>query len=138
MTFKELCTTLNEKETRVKHWLYCLRRAGLVAERERKLKNQFTEEEVDYFRKIHQFLEDGCESVPEAIRLMKENTTPKEALEAHKRSQQHIEQLQSKVSAQRKKLAVIQKESWWNKVTQWFSNFLKRGDRDRGNLSNES
>jgi hypothetical protein len=126
MKFKELCITLDEKETRVKHWLYCLRRAGLIPERERKLKNEFTDEETDYFVKIQQFLADGCESVPEAIRLMQATPSPEEALDAYRRSQKQIEQLQKKVSKQRQEIALLKDSSWWGKVKYFINNIFKR------------
>jgi len=119
MKFHELISELDETENRVRHWLAFLRKAELVNERGRRLKNEFTDEEVACFRKIKTYLAEGVETVPEAIRLIKDSITPSDALERAIMLNRQVDQLQKKVIA-------LRKPSIWEKMTQWFGSLFRK------------
>jgi len=132
MKFKQLCAELEVPENRGKHWLYCLRRADLIPERGRKLKNEFSEHEAEYFFKIRKLLAGGCESVPEAIRIMRENPTPEEALDAYRRGQIEQAALAKKIKELRAELALYRQNNWWGRIKRRLAGIFKRIGGERG------
>ena len=118
MTFRELCTRLQEKPYRVRYWSVLLTKEGLVGEPKHGIPYKYSDAEIVYFEKIAHFLQEGVASAPEAIRLVQNNITPGEALDRYQQSQTEIALLQ-------KKVLQLRKPFWWT-VKSWLTTMFSK------------
>lgn len=109
MKFAELCKELEEPANRVQHWRAELKRFELIEPKKSGNKDIYRPEDVEQFRKIKDYLNDGAESVTEAIDFIRGNITPHEALERHKIITRQLE-------ATQKKVLDLRRDPWWKSL----------------------
>ena len=120
VTFKEIVEKTKEKHTTVRYWQNLLTDAELIEPvKGYRNKLEFSQEDLAQFLKLQELMDKGCNTFKEAIHLMRENVSPVEALEAHRRSQQEIAQLQKKVLA-------LRKPTIWEKISKWFGSIFRK------------
>lgn len=120
MDYNELVAKVRVPETRLRNWRTALLKASLINPR-RGLHNKyfFSEDDVDQFLRLKELLENGANTVPEAIRMMEQNITPAEALAKYAQAQRQIALLQKKVLELRK--------PFWRRIVDWFKGLFARG-----------
>jgi predicted transcriptional regulator len=116
MDFRQLCEELGEDRQRVRYWAQLLVKEGLIKPPKRGIRQIFSQPEVETFRQIKQYLAEGADSTVEAIRLMKNNINPSDAIKRYEQAQRHIELLQKKVLQLRK--------PFWKRLVDWVKGLL--------------
>ena len=95
----------------------------------------FSEDDCKQFEKIKEFLAGGATSVPEAIRLMKGNLRPQEALDLYEKAQEKFQVAQTQIMILNKKVVELRRSgSWFNRIVDWFKDkfsFLRKGEREQ-------
>jgi len=112
MHVKDVAQSLGVNEQRV-HYLHRLLLKEDLIEPKRGLGNKwiFSEEDFKQFQRLQDLLNNGANTTGEAIRIMKNNVTPAEAIERYQQSQRQIEVLQQKVIQLRR--------GWWYRLWDW-------------------
>jgi DNA-binding transcriptional MerR regulator len=114
---KQLCNELNETEGHVKYWKALLEKQGLISPKKGLgNKNIFSQPEVEQFKRLKAFMNNGAVTVTQAVRLMANNANPEELYAQYKQAQRQIEVLQKKVLQLRKPV--------WKRLVDWLKSLL--------------
>ncbi|MBI1729347.1 hypothetical protein HYR53_01835 [Candidatus Acetothermia bacterium] len=113
MNFKGLCTQLGEDTEKVRYWSRLLKQAELIDPKNKGTRYEFSDGDLNQFRKLKEYLSDGAQTATEALRLMKKNLSPAEAIERLEVVNRQLEQTQ-------KKLLQLREDPWYLKVVTWF------------------
>lgn len=118
LSYSDLVTKLKIKETKVRYWKGLLVKAELI-DPKKGLGNKalFSEDDLEQFLKLQEFMGDGVTAAPQAIRMMQDKITPDAAIEKYQQAQRQIEVLQRKVLQLRK--------PFWDRITGWFKGVWK-------------
>ena len=119
MQLKEVSKAIGVSESKVRNWWQYLKKNQLISPKQG-LGNRldFDDNDINIFEQIKNNLDDGARSVPEAIRLIKRDLTPSEAIQKFEVAQQEVHNLQ-------KKLLQIRKGFAWTLID-WFQGVLDR------------
>lgn len=116
MNFSELSKHFDVKYEKLRYWDKVLKKHGLIAPKETGRGHEYSEADLEQFKRLESYLKNGAKTVTEALRLMKGGMTPSEALEQYRHAQRQIEILQKKVLQLRKPL--------WKRLVDWLRNVL--------------
>lgn len=113
--FKDICNELRIDENKGIYWKSLLKKADLIHPK-KGLGNKdiYSEDDLETFRKLQEYMEDGATSATEAVRLLKDNVSPEEALRRYRTSQRELEVTQKKLLALRK--------PFWERMKGWLGN----------------
>lgn len=117
--FKDICDELGIDENKGIYWKSLLKKVDLIHPK-KGLSNKdiYSEDDLETFRKLQAFMEDGATSATEAVRLLQDNVTPEEALRRYRTSQRELE-------VTRKKLLALRKP-FWERVKGWLGRTASR------------
>jgi len=120
MKFSELQKKLKEKDTeQVRYWDKLLKQHELISPTKIGNRHEYSSEDLEAFEQLRDFLAEGADSATAAIRLMKDDLTPAEALERYKKSQREINVLQ-------KKVLDLRRPPWWEQIGGFFKKFWQK------------
>lgn len=136
LSYKELVEILGEPETKVRYWKDVLSKVQLIEP----VKGfggrlEYSQSDLDRFETLCDYMKDGANTVTEAIRLMKGNITPKDAIELYEKAQQKFEMAQTQIAVLNKKVVELRHSNWLFKLVDWFKErfpWLRKGERQEG------
>lgn len=118
-SFRDICDELRIDENKGIYWKSLLKKAELIHPK-KGLGNKdiYSEEDLDTFRSLQEYMEDGATSATEAVRLLQQNVSPEEALRRYQTAQRDLE-------VTRKKLLALRKP-FWERVRDWMGGAVSR------------
>lgn len=120
LDYAELVKHLREKETKVRYWRTQLIEAELIEPRKgHRNKWLFSPADVSAFDSLKEMLADEDMTVTSAIRLIKDDLTPEEALQRYRKATREVEVLQ-------KKVLDLRRDPWWLSLANWFKSNWNR------------
>ena len=110
--FKDICHELGVDENKGIYWKSLLKKADLIHPK-KGLGNKdiYSEDDLKTFKQLQEYMEDGATSATEAVRLLKDNVSPEEALRRYRTSQRELEVTRNKLLALR--------QPFWERVKGW-------------------
>lgn len=117
--FKDICHELGVDENKGIYWKSLLKKADLIhPQKGLGNKDIYSEEDLNTFRKLQAYMEDGATSATEAVRLLQQNVSPEEALRRYQTAQRDLE-------VTRKKLLALRKP-FWERVRGWMGSAVSK------------
>jgi len=116
---KQLSKDLGLDVVKTRYWRDLLKKAELIEPKKSGNKDVYTDSDIEVFRTVKQFLDEGAETVTDAIDFIKQEITPRQALERHKVTTNQLEAAQKKISK-------LRKEPWWKRAISWVSGSVRR------------
>lgn len=116
MNFRELSKHFDVEYEKLRYWDKVLKKHGLIAPKDTGIGHDYSETDLEQFKTLEMYLKNGAKTVTEALRLMKGDMTPGEAMEKYRHAQRQIEVLHKKVLQLRKPI--------WKRLIDWLKSIF--------------